>query len=74
MVFNKIFQDINPDGTVEMGMSSEVNMNELPQFVYNRSTLSETFAAIGLDTGILAFFLMFAYVLVYVSFLRYDIR
>ncbi|MFC1537814.1 ABC transporter permease [Candidatus Latescibacterota bacterium] len=74
VLFNKIFHDINPDGTVEMGMSGEINLKELPQFVYNRSTLAETFASIGLDIGLLLFFLMFTFVLVYVSFLRYDIR
>ena len=57
-----------------MGISSNVNVKELPSFHYNRASLVETAKSIAMDSVIEVFFLIFSFVMVYVAFLRYDIR
>jgi len=73
-LFNHIFRDINPNGGISMGISGRINLKELPVFEFERESLVNTFKAITLDVGLLLFFAIFSFVLVYVSFLRYDIR
>jgi len=73
-LFNYIFRDINPNGGISMGISGRINLKELPVFEFQRESLAETFKAIVLDVGLLLFFTVFCFVLVYVSFLKYDIR
>jgi len=57
-----------------MGISEGVNLKELPLFQFERESFSETTGAVILDVGLLLFFVIFTFVLVYVSFLKYDIR
>ena len=76
-LLNNIIADFGPNTDsvdVEMGISGEINLEELPQFVYTRSTFAESFGSFGLDFGFLLFDIIFIFSLVYVSFLRYDIR
>ncbi len=73
-LFDYIFRDINPAGGISMGISGGINLKELPVFDFANESLSDTFKAIALDVGLLLFFVIFTFVLVYVSFLKYDIR
>jgi len=73
-LFNFIFRDISPAGGISMGITEPINFKELPAFQFERSPLPETFKAIVLDVGLMLFFSIFSFVLVYVSFLKYDIR
>ena len=73
-LFNYIFRDINPAGGISMGISGRINLKELPVFEFERESLADTFKAIFLDVGLLLFFTICCFVLVYVSFLKYDIR
>jgi ABC-type transport system involved in multi-copper enzyme maturation permease subunit len=73
-LFNFIFRDISPSGGISMGITEPINFKELPSFQFERSPLPETFKAIILDVGLMLFFSIFSFVLVYVSFLKYDIR
>ena len=73
-LFNYIFRDINPAGGISMGIIGRINLKELPVFEFERESLADTFKAIFLDVGLLLFFTIFCFVMVYVSFLKYDIR
>ncbi|UCE06583.1 MAG: ABC transporter permease subunit [bacterium] len=73
-LFNFIFRDISPSGGISMGITEPINFKELPTFQFERSLLPETFKAVVLDIGLMLFFSIFSFVLVYVSFLKYDIR
>ena len=73
-LFNHVFRDVSPSGRISMGISEGVNLKELPLFQFERESFSETTGAVILDVGLLLFFVIFAFVLVYVSFLKYDIR
>lgn len=73
-LFNKVFRDISPSGAISMGMTEMVNFKDLPLFQFEREKVSETSGAIAFDVGLLIFFMIFNFVLVYVSFLKYDIR
>jgi len=73
-LFDYIFRDINPGGGISMGITGGINLKELPVFELENEPLSDTFKAIGLDVGLMLFFTIFSFVLVYVSFLKYDIR
>ena len=73
-LFNNIFYDIGPNEGIDMGISGNINLNELPSFSYNRVALSETFFSIKTDIAFLLIFIIISFMLAYVSFLRYDIR
>lgn len=73
-LFDHVFRDISPTGSIAMGISGNINLKELPVFHFKNAPLSETFNAIGLDLALMIFFSIVIFVLAYVSFLRYDIR
>jgi len=73
-IFDNIYRDISPKGRISMGISSKINLKELPTYNFERVSLWETSKSIVLDVGLLFFFLIFFFMLSYISFLKYDVR
>jgi len=75
-LFKYIIRDILPGRGSGGGIavSDDFNLKELPTFQYERASLPETLESISLDVVFTFFFTIFFFVLVYVSFLKYDVR
>ena len=73
-LFNNIYRDLSPNGVAEMGISGSIDITNLPSFNYERRTITETISSLALDIVLMILFTILLFVLVYVSFLRYDVR
>ena len=73
-LFKFIYRDVLPSGGVSMGMTKMVNMAELPVFNYSLVTLPESFSSITFDIILLILFTTLIFLLLYVSFIKYDVR
>ena len=74
-LFQHIQRDIGPSGTLSLSIDGDmIDMENLPAFTFERSSLIETASAVALDAGILILFLALSFSLAYVAFLKYDVR